>query len=124
MNNGGSDTSIRRRNHKWAMIAHKGGKCVQCSKRVSHGNIESFEFHHKGAIGNGHDKTDRWGGGIRDWAPFTEEWFVWASGVDLMCPECHWKEHRPGGQLSLEEFWEVQARLDEYAQGGKNASAT
>lgn len=107
--------SLRRRNYKWAMVSQKGGKCVICGERVTVGNIESYEFDHKIQVNNHADKTDRWGGGIRDWPPFTEKWFAWADTVDLICEGCHRNKHKNGKQsclLESLEFQAIQERLD------------
>ncbi len=98
------------------MVGHKGGRC-HCGLRVTHGNIDEFHFHHREYIGNGYDLMDRWAGAVRFWAPFTEDWFAWGDNVDLICLKCHQEKHRNEKQLSMEEFWEVQCRLDSFDPG-------
>ncbi len=103
--------SVKRRNHKWAMAGHKGGKCIGCGGRVTDGTIEDFHFDHVVQVNNHADKTDRWGGAIRDWPPFTDQWFAWAERVDLICSDCHIIRHQGSKQLSID--FEAQSRMDE-----------
>ena len=106
----------KRTNHKWAMCAVKGGRCIACQKRVTDANFQSFHFDHKIKVNDSNDRWDRWCGAIRDWPPFTEKWFAWAETVDLICEPCHQDRHRQehkkqGCLLSLIEQEEVQTRL-------------
>ncbi len=99
--------------NKWAMMAHKGGRCYICGVISTFGSMEKFQFDHKVPLGNGGNKTDRWGGDVRRWKPFTDAWRQWAETVDLVCETCHRNRHRPvKKQLSWTEFWEVQERMD------------
>jgi hypothetical protein len=101
------------------MVGLKGGKCVSCSEKVTHGNIENFHFDHKTQLNNHADKTDRWGGAIRDWPPFTDRWIAWAQTVDLICRECHEVKHSSNGVslFSAADLAEVQQRLARVESG-------
>jgi hypothetical protein len=100
--------------HKWALCAWKGGHCIKCGERVTAGNIERFHFDHKEQVNNRNDKTDRWGGGIRDWPPFNDRWKAWAATVDLICVDCHQSRHLPvQPQLTLDLA--AQERLNGHA---------
>jgi hypothetical protein len=102
------------------MCGHKGGKCVVCSERVTAGNFESFDFDHKQQVLNHADKSDRWSGVMRDWPPFTDQWFAWAETVDLICSKCHRRRHKPESlQLTLD--LEVQQRLDARINGATHS---
>ena len=98
------------------MVGHKGGKCKHCPKRVTEENISSFHFHHKIPLNNGHEKTDRWGGAVCEWTPFTDKWLAWAQRVELICKDCHHKQHSIQEQMDL-DFEAIQGRLDEHSHG-------
>ena len=87
-----------------------------CSERVTAGNIENFHFDHKTQLNNHADKTDRWGGALRDLPPFTEQWFEWAETVDLICVGCHQMKHKPAQRQFTLDLG-AQKRLDGYTFG-------
>ena len=87
--------------NKYAMVARKGGCCVACKMLVSESNIGDFQFRHKTRISSRDNKTHRWRGSVRSWAPFTDKWFAWAETVELICRACHRDSNRPAKQLSM-----------------------
>lgn len=102
------DVLIRR---KWAAFGRLGGKCAQCGKLVTPETEDEFDFHHPNSINNGHDKSERWGGGGRLLKPFTEAWDALVSTWEIVCrKECHKKR----GSAQLEIDWEAQRRMDKW----------
>jgi hypothetical protein len=101
------------------MASHKGGKCLGCGLRVTAGNIRKFEFDHHVQLYSQNDKTGRWGGDVRTWPPFTDKWFTWAAGVDLVCPRCHRERHRHNGKQRdlFSQHADVQIRLEQAVLG-------
>lgn len=112
-----SNLSLRRTCYRWAMTAHKGGRCVRCSGRVTFDNFDQFNFHHINHLNNPHDLTERWNGPVRDWPPFTEKWLAWGETIELVCKACHASEHKRTHQMDIEEFLKVQARLEAFEPG-------
>ncbi len=114
----GSRKAGDRRAHKCFMIGYKGGKCVDCQKRVTATNMETFHFDHIIPLNDQYNSSDRWaGGGVSGWAPFTPEWFTWGDTVQLLCEDCHKKKTRNSKQLSMADFLEVQCRLNDFNPG-------